>query len=72
MDRLSLEQINNMTESQLREYLRGLEIENQRKEMAAKIVAEEEQRKKEESLKEMDDFFKRKFENDQPRIGDQY
>ena len=37
MDRLSLEQINNMTESQMREYLRGLEVENQRKDMANRL-----------------------------------
>ena len=61
MDRLTLEQINNMTESQMREYLRGQEVENQRNDEAARIAAEEEQRRKEESAKFTDDYFKNKF-----------
>lgn len=72
MDRLTLEQINNMTESQMREYLRGLEVENQRKDMDEQIAAQEEQNKREQALKDMDDFFKHKFENGQPKIGDQW
>ena len=73
MDRLTLEQINNMTESQMREYLRGLEIENQRKDMAARIAAEEEQRKKEENEKFMQEYFANKFENNiKPRFNGQY
>lgn len=63
MDRLTLEQINNMTESQMREYLRGQEVENQRKDEAARIAAEEEQRRKEESAKFTDEYFKRKFQS---------
>ena len=63
MERLTLEQINNMTEGQMREYLRGMEVENQRKDEAARIAAEEEQRKKDEARKETDDFFKRKFQS---------
>ena len=52
MDRLTLEQINNMTESQMREYLRGMEVENQRKDEAARIEAEEERKRKEEAKRE--------------------
>lgn len=63
MDRLTLEQINNMTESQMREYLRGQEVENQRKDDAARIAAEEEQHRKEESAKFTDEYFKRKFQS---------
>lgn len=63
MDRLTLEQINNMTEHQMREYLRGQEVENQRNDEAARIAAEEEQRKKEEAEKFTDEYFKRKFQS---------
>ena len=61
MERLSLEMINCMTENQMREYLRGLEVENQRKDMAERIKAEEEQRRKEEAEKHTDEYFKNKF-----------
>lgn len=61
MDRLSLEQINNMTESQMREYLRGLEVENQRKDMAEQIAAEEERKRQEEAKRETEEFFREKF-----------
>lgn len=45
----------------MREYLRGLEVENQRKDMAERIKAEEEQRRKEEAEKHTDEYFKNKF-----------
>jgi len=61
MDRLTLEQINNMTESQMREYLRGLEVENQRKDMAEQIAAEEERKRQEEAKRETEEFFREKF-----------
>ena len=52
-----------MTEHQMREYLRGQEVENQRNDEAARIAAEEEQRKQEESAKFTDEYFKRKFQS---------
>ena len=61
MDRLTLEQINNMTEGQMREYLRGMEVENQRKDEAARIEAEEERKRKEEAKRETEEFFREKF-----------
>lgn len=61
MDRLTLEQINNMTESQMREYLRGLEVENQRKDLAEQIAAEEERKRQEEAKRETEEFFREKF-----------
>lgn len=61
MERLTLEEINNMPESQMREYLRGMEIENQRKDRAEQNAAEEEKRRKAEAEKFTDDYFKNKF-----------
>lgn len=61
MDRLTLEQINNMTENQMREYLRGQEVENQRKDEAARIEAEEEHKRQEEINRVTEEFFKEKF-----------
>jgi hypothetical protein len=61
MDRLTLEQINNMTENQMREYLRGQEVENQRKDEAARIEAEEKQKRQEEAKRETEEFFREKF-----------
>lgn len=57
MDRLTLEQINNMTESQMREYLRGMEVENQRKDKAE----QEEKNKQAEENSFLDEYFKNKF-----------
>ena len=66
MERLTLEQINNMTESQMREHLRGLEVENQLRE-------QEEQRQELDDKKFMDEFFDRKFENNiKPKFNGQY
>lgn len=61
MERLTIEQINNMTENQMREYLRGQEVENQRNDEAARIAAEEERKRQEEGKREIEEFFREKF-----------
>ena len=66
MERLTLEQINNMTESQMREHLRGIEIENQLRE-------QKEQNQKMDDKKFMDEFFDIKFkDNIKPKFNGQY
>lgn len=73
MERLNLEQINNMTESQMREYLRGLEIENQRADAAKAAEAQAEQERKEAEAKAFDEYFEKRFEgNIHPRFRGQY
>ena len=72
MEKISLEEVNNMSEPALRQTLRDIVIERQRQEQAEaeRKSAEEASRIKEEER--LDGFFARKMRNNGPRFGDQY
>lgn len=69
MEKLSLEQVNNMDAEAMRQILRNAVIEREREEQeeAERQKAEEEAKAKEEER--LGNFFANKFKNKSPRFG---
>lgn len=72
MEKLSLEQVNNMDVEAMRQVLRNAVIERHMAEQAEAERQKVEAAAKEKEEEHLNNFFANKFKNKSPRFGDQY